>query len=94
MPGIGSPSNRRKPAPPLTRWSLENGVLEVEARAFRKHEIRNLAGHLAAVALGYAEPQTLRELAGRNRPWMGATAPAHGLTLVKVLYPTEIDPFR
>ena len=94
LPGIGSPSTSRKPAPPLTRWSLEEGVLEVEAAAFRKHEIRNIAGHLAAVALGYAEPGSLRELAQRRRPWMGATAPAHGLTLVKVLYPAGIDPFR
>jgi tRNA pseudouridine38-40 synthase len=94
MPGIGSPATNRKPAPPLTRWSLEDGVLEVEASAFRKHEIRNIAGHLAAVALGYAAPSSLCELAKRTRPWMGATAPAHGLTLVKVLYPAGIDPFR
>jgi len=94
MPGIGSPSRDRKPAPPLTRWSLHDGVLEVEAPAFRKHEIRNIAGHLAAIALGYAAPETLRELAQRKRPWMGATAPSHGLTLVRVLYPAEIDPFR
>ncbi|MCA1828878.1 MAG: hypothetical protein LC689_18295 [Myxococcales bacterium] len=94
LPGIGSPSKDRKPAPPLTRWALEDGVLEVEARAFRKHEIRNIAGHLAAVALGLAMPGSLRELAARKRPWMGATAPAHGLTLVKVLYPAAIDPFR
>lgn len=94
MPGLASPSKDRKPAPPLTRWSLDAGVLEVEARAFRKHEVRNIAGHLAAVALGYAEPSSLRELAQRKRPWMGATAPAHGLTLVRVLYPAEIDPFR
>jgi len=94
MPGIGSPAKGAKPAPPLTRWSLEDGILEVEAPAFRKHEIRNIAGHLAAVALGYAAPESLRELAARKRPWMGATAPAHGLTLVRVLYPAAIDPFR
>ena len=94
MTGIGSPSTHRKPAPPLTRWSLEGGVLEVEARAFRKHEVRNLAGHLAAVALGLATPESLRELAQRKRPWMGATAPAAGLTLVRVLYPESLDPFR
>ena len=94
MPGIGSPAKGAKPAPPLTRWSLEGNVLEVEAPAFRKHEIRNIAGHLAAVALRLASPESLRELAQRKRPWMGATAPSHGLTLVLVLYPAEIDPFR
>lgn len=94
LPGLASPSQDRKPAPPLSRWSLEDGVLEVEARAFRKHQLRNLAGHLAAVALGLAAPATLAELAKRARPWMGATAPAHGLTLLEVRYAPEVDPFR
>ncbi len=95
LPGLCSPSKAHKPAPPLTRWSLtDDGVLEVEGRAFRKHEVRNIAGHLAAVALGLAAPESLRELAQRQRPWMGATAPSHGLTLVEVFYPAEIDPFR
>lgn len=92
--GLASPSKDRKAAPPLSRWSLTgDGVLEVEAGAFRKHQVRNLAGHLAAVALGLAEPATLALLASRARPWMGATAPPHGLTLVEVLYPRELDPF-
>lgn len=91
--GLASPSTDRKPAPPLLRWSLEDGVLEVEARAFRKHQVRNLAGHLAAVALGLAAPGSLALLAKRARPWMGATAPPHGLTLVEVFYPRELDPF-
>lgn len=95
LPGLGSPSKDRRPAPPLTRWSLsDDGVLDLEAPAFRKHQVRNLAGHLLAVALGYARPESLRELAQRKRPWMGACAPAHGLTLMQVLYPAEIDPFR
>jgi tRNA pseudouridine38-40 synthase len=95
LPGLSSPSKDRRPAPPLTRWSLsDEGVLDLEAPAFRKHQVRNIAGHIAAIALGYSTPQSLRELAQRKRPWMGATAPAHGLTLLQVLYPAEIDPFR
>ena len=95
LPGLGSPSKDHRPAPPLTRWALsDEGVLELEAPAFRKHQVRNIAGHLAAVAMGYSAPESLRELAQRKRPWMGATAPAHGLTLVQVIYPAEIDPFR
>ncbi|HUJ26785.1 MAG TPA: tRNA pseudouridine synthase A [Myxococcales bacterium] len=95
LPGLGSPSKDRRPAPPLTRWSLsDEGVLDLEAPAFRKHQVRNMAGHVLAVALGYSKPESLRELAQRNRPWMGACAPAHGLTLMQVLYPAEIDPFR
>ena len=69
-------------------------MLLLEARAFRKHEVRNIAGHLAAVALGIASPESLRALAQRQRPGMGATAPPNGLTLVAVLYPAKIDPFR
>ena len=95
LSGLCSPSKAHKPAPPLARWSISDaGVLEVEGKAFRKHQVRNIAGHLAAVALGYALPESLRELAQRKRPWMGATAPPHGLTLVAVEYPPALDPFR
>jgi len=95
LSGLSSPARDPKPAPPLEAWSLgDDGVLEVRAHAFRKHEIRNLAGHLGAVALGLAAPESLRELAARTRPWMGARAPADGLTLLEVLYPPELDPFR
>lgn len=94
LSGLSSPSKDRRPAPPLTNWSLsDEGVLLVEAKAFRKHEVRNLAGHLGAVALGYAALESLRELATLHRPWRGARAPAHGLTLTQVLYPAGKDPF-
>jgi tRNA pseudouridine38-40 synthase len=94
LSGLCSPSKHHKPAPPLSSWSLDaSGVLEVTAKAFRKHEVRNLAGHLAAIALGLAAPESLADLAARTRPWMGARAPAHGLTLVEVFYPPEVDPF-
>jgi tRNA pseudouridine38-40 synthase len=95
LSGLCSPAKEHKPAPPLTRWSLsDEGILEVTAAAFRKHEVRNLAGHLGGIALGLATPGSLRELAERSRPWMGARAPAEGLTLVEVMYPRELDPFR
>lgn len=95
LSGLCSPSRGHKPAPPLTSWSLgDDGVLEVTGRAFRKHEVRNLAGHLAAIALGFATPDSLADLARRTRPWMGVCAPAQGLTLLEVLYPPDLDPFR
>ena len=94
LSGLSSPSTDRRPAPPLAGWSLSDaGVLEVSGSAFRKHQVRNLAGHLAAVALGLAAPESLRELAARTRPWMGARAPAGGLTLLEVIYPPDQDPF-
>ena len=95
LSGLASPSQDRRPAPPLSSWSLdERGALTVCGKAFRKHQVRNLAGHLGAVALGLSAPESLRELAQRARPWMGARAPAGGLTLLEVLYPPELDPFR
>jgi len=95
LSGLSSPSRDRRPAPPLRSWELTgDGMLEVCATAFRKNQVRNLAGHLAAIALGLAKPESLRELALRSRPWMGARAPAQGLTLLEVLYPPEVDPFR
>jgi len=98
LAGLASPSRGSSPAPPLDEWTLVAGPdtaeLTVRAPAFRKHQIRNLAGHLAAVALGLAAPESLGQLARGLRPWRGATAPAHGLTLLEVLYPPELDPFR
>lgn len=103
LPGLSSPSKDKRPAPPLDAWALSEtagaegagtALLELRGAAFRKHQVRNLAGHLAAVALGLAAPETLRALAQRRRPWMGATAPPAGLTLVEVLYAPELDPFR
>jgi tRNA pseudouridine38-40 synthase len=68
-------------------------TLELWGPAFRKHQVRNMAGHLAAVALGLAKPESLGELAQRKRPWMGAQAPARGLTLLEVAYPPGLGPF-
>src|SRR5207237_948729 len=59
--GLSAPARNHSPAPPLSKWSLDDtGVLRVEGRAFRKHQVRNLAGHLVAVSLGLAAPETLR----------------------------------
>lgn len=97
LPGLSSPSRSARPAPGLQEWALAEGAgeasLTVRAPAFRKHQIRNLAGHLAAVALGLAAPASLAALAQRRRPWMGATAPPHGLCLEAVFYPPALDPF-
>jgi tRNA pseudouridine38-40 synthase len=98
LAGLASPARGTRPAPPLDDWTLDAAPGRVElivrAPAFRKHEVRNLAGHLAAVALGLAPPESLARLARGPRPWHGATAPPHGLTLLEVLYPPELDPFR
>ena len=98
LAGLASPARARTPAPPLREWELtadgDAAELTVFASAFRKHQIRNLAGHLAAIALGFAQPESLARLAASHRPWHGATAPPHGLTLLEVHYPRQLDPFR
>jgi tRNA pseudouridine38-40 synthase len=99
LPGLASPSSDRRPAPPLAAWSIREPAgeatasLSLRAPAFRRHEVRNLAGHLATIALGLAAPESLAPLCRRARPWMGAQAPPWGLCLEEVLYPAPLDPF-
>jgi tRNA pseudouridine38-40 synthase len=63
-------------------------VLLVSADRFLHHMVRNLVGSAVEVGRGAREPGWLAEvLAGRDRRRAGPTAPAHGLTLVRVLYP-------
>jgi tRNA pseudouridine38-40 synthase len=62
-------------------------VYRIEATAFLKHMVRNIAGTLVEIGLGERAPTALGELlSGRDRTKAGATAPAHGLTLVAVRY--------
>ncbi len=61
--------------------------IEVEGTAFLKHMVRNLVGSLVEVGRGKRPPGWLAEiLAARDRTLAGPTAPAHGLTLVRVTY--------
>jgi tRNA pseudouridine38-40 synthase len=60
----------------------------VSADRFLHHMVRNIVGSAVEVARGAREPAWLAEvLAGKDRTRAGPTAPAHGLTLVRVLYP-------
>jgi tRNA pseudouridine38-40 synthase len=62
-------------------------VYRIEATAFLKHMVRNVVGTLAEVGQGERPPEAMAALiAGRDRTRAGATAPAHGLTLVTVRY--------
>jgi len=62
-------------------------ILEVAGTAFLKHMVRNIAGSLVEVGRGKRAPGWMQEvLASRDRTRAGATAPAHGLTLVEVFY--------
>lgn len=55
---------------------------------FLHHMVRNIVGSAVEVGRGAREPEWLAEvLKGRDRRRAGPTAPAHGLTLLRVLYP-------
>jgi len=62
-------------------------AIVISADRFLHHMVRNLVGSAVAVGRGAREPNWIAEiLKSRDRRRAGATAPAHGLTLVRVLY--------
>jgi tRNA pseudouridine38-40 synthase len=72
----------------------EGAVIAVtaEARSFLYHQVRNIVGSLKLVGEGRWEKSRIEAvLAARDRRLAGPTAPAAGLALVSVLYPS--DPF-
>ena len=61
----------------------------ISADRFLHHMARNIVGSVVAVGCGARDPGWIAELlASRDRTRGAATAPAHGLTLVRVLYPS------
>jgi len=64
-------------------------VIEATANAFLHHMMRNIAGLLIAIGKAQLPPSRAAEvLAGRDRTVGAATAPASGLYLVAVRYPS------
>lgn len=75
----------------MTRSELvdRSGLLayEVSGNGFLRHMVRALVGTLVEMGRGWRPPGDMQALvAGRSRSDAGPTAPAHGLTLVKVEY--------
>ena len=59
----------------------------VEGHSFLRHMVRNLVGTLLEVGSGRRPVDSMAELlAGGDRRWAGPTAPAQGLTLMRVRY--------
>jgi tRNA pseudouridine38-40 synthase len=69
---------------------LREGALitcEVEGTAFLKNMVRIMVGTLVAAGRGELDPAGVTALlASGDRTGAGVTAPAHGLTLVRVIY--------
>ena len=64
----------------------ERIALLVSGDRFLHHMVRNIVGSAVEVGRGAREPEWLGEvLAGRDRRRAGPTAPAHGLTLLRVV---------
>jgi tRNA pseudouridine38-40 synthase len=61
--------------------------IKASAEGFLRYMVRSIAGTLLAVGRGEMDEQTVsRAINDGSRELVGATAPAHGLTLVKVDY--------
>ena len=76
----------------LTRAAVEGEArgdlrVELEGDGFLRHMVRNVVGTLLEIGLGRRDPDSLPALlAARDRAAAGPTAPACGLTLVRVDY--------
>jgi tRNA pseudouridine38-40 synthase len=69
-------------------------VATVEADAFCQAMVRSLVGALLTVGDGRRPPQWPAELLSRRERASEVTvAPPHGLTLVRVTYPTDPDQY-
>jgi len=67
----------------------EEIIVEVQARSFLHHQVRNIVGTLKLVGLGKWSPlHVKRALEAKDRRAGGPTAPPQGLCLVAVIYPT------
>ncbi|MCX6398051.1 MAG: tRNA pseudouridine(38-40) synthase TruA [Propionibacteriales bacterium] len=76
------------------RWTRDDGILvaDVRADAFCHSMVRSLVGCVTAVGQGREDAQwAARVMAGRVRPPDVYVAPAHGLTLEEVGYPSDAE---
>jgi len=86
-PGRGQPAVCTVRALHVWRRRERVAVL-VSADRYLHHMVRNLVGSAVAVGRGARDPAWLGTvLASGDRRLAGPTAPAHGLTLVRILYP-------
>ncbi len=88
--GTGSPrSHTKRRVFKADISEQENGliVFEIEADGFLRFMVRNITGTLVDVGLGKITTNDFKKiLLSKNRSMAGATAPPHGLFLIKVKY--------
>jgi len=78
-----------------SQWHAKDGLLvyRVTANGFLHHMVRNLVGTFVQAGARRLDPSSIPALlAARNRAAAGPTAPASGLFLVSVDYPTLDHP--
>ena len=67
--------------------------IEVVGKGFLRNMVRIIAGTLIEVGLGKLNPMEFRAVIdSADRETAGPTAPAHGLTLLRVVYPASDGP--
>lgn len=65
----------------------EEVILEITAKSFLYHQVRNIIGSLVLVGVGKWDTDTFKNIFhAKDRTLAGATAPAHGLYLQKIHY--------
>lgn len=72
-------------------WDNETLVFSISADRFLRNMVRAIVGTLLAVGYQKIKPEGLHEIIqSKNRSKAGASVPAHGLYLTRVIYPKEI----
>jgi len=86
--GCSASSPVRTLKPIIIKKSADMMEFRMEADSFLQYMVRNITGTLVEVGLGRFRPEEVKQmLLSRDRTTAGRTAPAHGLYLVRVLYP-------
>ncbi|TWU57290.1 tRNA pseudouridine(38-40) synthase TruA [Rubripirellula reticaptiva] len=77
---------------PTTTDQRAHIAIEVEADGFLYNMVRNIVGSLVSVGLGQHAPSWIDQvIAAKDRRQAAQTAPAHGLFMIRVDYPTDND---
>lgn len=86
---MGSPRSHTIREITAAAWTTrgQHLCLDIQADGFLRFMVRNIVGTLVEIGRGKMEPEQLKTIMeARDRSLAGATAPAQGLCLVKVLY--------